>query len=63
MQRAKSYTVRRLGVPVGTVTLDANELISAGVLNVAATFVNLIAPPNDERIVVLARFGHAHASR
>lgn len=53
MQHAKTYTVRRLGVPVGTVTLDANELISAGVLNVLPGYASIRETVRDGSVALL----------
>lgn len=38
------------------------DLVDADQREVPATFVNLIEPPGDGRVVVLARLSHAHAS-
>lgn len=38
------------------------ELVDDDGRDIAATFVNLIEAPGDERVVVLARFGHAPAA-
>ena len=39
----------------------AIDLVDVNGQEVAATFVNLIQPPNDNRLVVLARIAHAYA--